>query len=163
MFLILFYASEACNFFQKKFLLYESKIKKLFYHQQFFCQNQNIFNNKYLEEKLKFIKIKFDNDYFGMFVYKKKDVVSNSILKKGIWEDKETKSILIALSYYSIKLNLPKKDIYVLDIGSNIGWYSLILGKKGYQVISFEASNFNYYILKTIKIKLKIEYVCVIH
>lgn len=82
-----------------------------------------------------------------MFIYKQKDDVSNSLLKKGIWEGKETKSILTALSYYSIKLNLPKNDIYVVDIGSNIGWYSLILGKKGYQIISFEASNFNYYIL----------------
>ena len=82
-----------------------------------------------------------------MFVYKKNDAVSNSIIKKGTWEYKETKSILTALSYYSIKLNIPKNDIYVLDIGANIGWYSLILGKKGYQIISFESSNFNYYIL----------------
>ena len=52
-----------------------------------------------------------------------------------------------ALSFYSKKLNIPKNDIYIIDIGANIGWYSLILGKKGYRIISFEASNFNYYIL----------------
>ena len=35
----------------------------------------------------------------------------------------------------------------MLDIGANIGWYTLTLGKEGYNVISFEPSKINYYIL----------------
>ena len=86
----------------------------MYWHQQqFFCQFQNIFNNSELEEKLKFVKVNFDNDYFGMFVYGKDDAVSDYILKKGSWENKETKSILNALSYYSKKLNNYTKKKYV--------------------------------------------------
>ena len=93
------------------------------------------------------MKVKFAHENFDMFVYKTNDSVSDSIIKKGSWEDQETKSILEALSFYSKKLNITKNDITIIDIGANIGWFSLILGKKGYKIISFEASNFNYYIL----------------
>ena len=46
-----------------------------------------------------------------------------------------------------IKKKLENKDIYFLDIGSNVGWYTFFLGKFGYNIISFEASNLNNYIL----------------
>ena len=35
-----------------------------------------------------------------------------------------------------------------LDIGANVGWHSFFLGKAGYEVIAFEVSNYNNYILK---------------
>ena len=38
-----------------------------------------------------------------MFVYKKNDTVSNSIIKTGSCERQETESILEALSFYSKK------------------------------------------------------------
>ena len=60
----------------------------------------------------------------------------------------ETKNILNGLNYYSKKKNITNNDIYILDIGANIGWFTFILGKYGYQIISFEPSNINYYILK---------------
>ena len=45
------------------------------------------------------------------------------------------------------KKDLENKDIYFLDIGANIGWYSFFIGKYGYNVLSFEASKINSYIL----------------
>ena len=42
---------------------------------------------------------------------------------------------------------ITKKDVYVLDIGANIGWYSIFLGNNGFNIISFEPSKTNYYIL----------------
>ena len=46
------------------------------------------------------------------------------------------------------KNNIKNNDIYILDIGANIGWYSISLGRYGYKIIGFEPSDINYYILK---------------
>ena len=44
--------------------------------------------------------------------------------------------------------NIDNNNIFILDIGANIGWHSLFLGKYGYQVLSFEPSDVNIYILR---------------
>ena len=51
------------------------------------------------------------------------------------------------MEYYSKKKKLKNKDIYLLDIGSNIGWYTYSLGKYGYKILSFEAFKINNYIM----------------
>ena len=35
-----------------------------------------------------------------------------------------------------------------MDIGANVGWYSFYLGNAGYEIIAFEVSKINNYILK---------------
>ena len=45
------------------------------------------------------------------------------------------------------KKKINKNAIYIIDIGANLGWFSFILGKKGYNILSFEPSKINYYIL----------------
>lgn len=54
-----------------------------------------------------------------------------------------------ALNFYR-KNNaiLNNKDIIVLDIGGNVGWYPSLLGRYGYTIISFEAFEKNYYVEK---------------
>ena len=83
-----------------------------------------------------------------MYVYKENDIVSNYIINTKKWESKETNNIIKALSYYSEKKNLSKNDIYIIDIGANIGWYTFTLSKYGYKIFSFEPSKINYYILR---------------
>ena len=78
-----------------------------------------------------------------MFVYKGSDTVSKIIRSSHKWEDSFTLNVLKALEYYSKKKNLENKDIYLLDIGSNIGWYTYYLGKYGYKILSFEANKIN--------------------
>ena len=82
-----------------------------------------------------------------MFVYKKRDDVSSSIISSHKWERSQTLNTLKALEYYSKKKNLKNEDIYLLDIGSNVGWYTFFLGKFGYKILSFEANEINNYIL----------------
>ena len=82
-----------------------------------------------------------------MYVYKTNGFVSNSISDQGYYEFKETNSILSSLKYYSNKHNINNNKIYIIDVGSNIGWYTFLLGKEGYNVLSFEPSKINYYIL----------------
>ena len=83
-----------------------------------------------------------------MYVYRKSDVVSKSIISFKNYENFETKQIIKALNYYSKKKNIKNENIYILDIGANIGWYSFIFGKYGYKIISFEPLELNNYILK---------------
>jgi FkbM family methyltransferase len=82
-----------------------------------------------------------------MFVYKNKDIVSYYISNRNKWEEKETDNIINGLNYYAKKKNLIYKDIYIIDVGGNIGWYTFLLGKYGYNLITFEPSKINYYIL----------------
>lgn len=96
---------------------------------------------------MKVIDVKLFNTSFSMFVYKNNDVVSDFISFNGSWELNETNSLLSSLVYYSKKRNISNSDIYILDIGANIGWFSLSLGKMGYNILSFEPSKTNYYIL----------------
>jgi len=63
------------------------------------------------------------------------------------WERAHTNKVLKALEYYSKKKNIQNNNIYLLDIGSNIGWYTYYLGKYGYQILSFEPNTLNSYIL----------------
>ena len=125
----------------------EVEKEKYFNKQNYFCQNSALFNNSSFEEKIEVANAKYNNLTFNMYVYKKGDTVSEIISKYGSWEIVETKFLLLSLDYYYNKTNISKKDIYILDIGANIGWYSLVLGKQGYNVLSFEPSRRNYYIL----------------
>ena len=115
--------------------------------QNLFCQNLINNNNTKIEDKIKIVNINFSNSNFDMFIYKSNDFLSNAISGSGSWETKETNNLLSLLDYYSRKKNIERNDIYVLDIGANIGWYTFILGNKGYNIISFEPSTTNYYIL----------------
>ena len=115
--------------------------------QNSFCEKQNESLIQEYENKI----IKTDAIYYGkqfeMFVYKGSDTVSKIIRSSHKWEDSFTLNVLKALEYYSKKKNLENKDIYLLDIGSNIGWYTYYLGKYGYKILSFEANKINNYIL----------------
>ena len=88
------------------------------------------------------------NKIYSMYVIKHKDSVSGFISKRKKWEPTETIEIMKALKYFSKKKNIRNENIYILDLGANIGWYSFFLGKYGYKVISFEPSKRNFYILK---------------
>ena len=138
------------NYFQKEEndkIFTEMDRQKHIKQQNLFCQNQINNNNTKIEDKIKMVNIKFSNSNFDMFIYKSNDFLSNAISGSGSWETKETNNLLSLLDYYSRKKNIKRNDIYVLDIGANIGWYTFILGNKGYNIISFEPSTTNYYIL----------------
>ena len=77
-----------------------------------------------------------------MFVYKKADAVSEEIINLKNWESIPTNDILNALDYYS-KKNKLNNNIYIIDIGANIEWYTFTLSKFGYNLISFELSKLN--------------------
>lgn len=124
-------------------IINEEYLKK----QNDFCENQNKYYNYEFEKKIKLEKVNFNNNIFNMFIYKSNDIVSDSLSKAKLWEQYETDNIIKALEYYSRKKNLTEKDIYVMDVGGNVGWYTFLLGKYGYKIMTFEPSQINFYIL----------------
>ena len=61
----------------------------------------------------------------------------------GNWQHKKNNKSFRVL----FKKKLDNKDIYMLDIGANIGWFTYFFDEYGYKIISFEASKINNYIL----------------
>ena len=112
-----------------------------------FCNNISKYLNKDFENQIKLSEVHFNNITYNMFVYKENDIVSNTISDNHHYEKDETYNILDGLNFYSKKKNLINNNIYIIDVGGNVGWYTLILGKLGYNVVSFEPLKMNYYIL----------------
>jgi FkbM family methyltransferase len=121
--------------------------EKLIKKQNNFCKNMSKYNNEDFENKIKLSNINFNNISFTIFIYKEKDIVSNDISYNHIYEKNETYNILDGLNFYSKKKNLINNNIYIIDVGGNVGWYTILLGKLGYNVITFEPLKMNYYIL----------------
>lgn len=72
------------------------------------------------------------------------DIVSKNIYIHSTWETKILQRILHVLHETTIRL---KTNVSFLDIGSNIGWFTTIIAKHGYNTISFEPMNDNIAIL----------------
>ena len=113
-----------------------------------FCNNESKYIKIEYEKQIKLIKAALLDKKFNMYIYNSEDIVSNVISKRKCWESTETKKLINALNYYSSLKNITNNNIYILDIGSNVGWYTLFLGKLGYKILSFEPSDVNMYILR---------------
>ena len=112
-----------------------------------FCNNISKYENIDFENKIKLSIANFNNIVYNIFIYKEKDIVSIDISKKHQYENRETNNILDGLNFYSKKNNLINQNIHIIDVGGNVGWYTILLGKLGYNVITFEPLKMNYYIL----------------
>ena len=99
---------------------------------------------------IKLTDFRFNNIEYKIYVYKEGDNhMSNFIIKTKGYDINEMTNFYDALEYYRKSKNiLNKKDIYMLDLGANLGIYPSYFGRLGYTVISFEASPRNYYLLK---------------
>ena len=129
--------------------IFDSKLaKKYIENQHHFCQSDDLFIDRETEEKIRRTRAHLYNISFEMYVYKFWDYVSDSIKGSGSWEYTEMRKLINCLNYYSQKKNLSKKEITILDIGANVGWYSFYLANAGYELYSFEVSRINSYILK---------------
>lgn len=112
-----------------------------------FCNNMSKYDNIDFENKIKLSNVNFNNIAYNIFIYKEKDKVSIDISHKHQYEKRETYNILDGLNFYSKKNNLINQNIHIIDVGGNVGWYTILLGKLGYNIITFEPLKMNYYIL----------------
>lgn len=106
-------------------------IKEYMKQQNNFCDYSSKFINHKYEELLKLTNFSFKGLFYQLYVYKKYDnYISNNIIRKGKYEEPHMSNFLNALKYYSKKNHiLNNKDIFILDIGGNIGAHTTFLGK----------------------------------
>jgi len=127
----------------------ESIIQEYIARQKNFCNYPDKFYNQQFEKLIKLTDFSFKNISYQMYVYKKSDkYMSNSIIRTAKYEPKPMSNFLDALKYYGEKNNIiNNEDIFMLDIGGNLGAYPSFLGKFGYSILTFEASPRNSYII----------------
>ena len=131
------------------YYIFNEKInKKYIKNQNDFCVLQNYNNYSSYINNITLVKANYNDISFYMYVLKGKDIVSSFIKRTQIWEKKQTTKLIEALDFYTKKFNIKNKEAYIIDIGANLGWYTLLFGKLGFNVLSFEPSNINYFILK---------------
>jgi len=91
---------------------------------------------KVRNEKWRNKLVKINNYNLNFNVFGSDDIVSENIYRHGTWESSIVQTILIVLKKTSLKRG--GIDISFLDIGSNIGWFTTIIAKHGYNTIAFE-------------------------
>ena len=133
------------------FITYQNEIHNILLpyikQQNDFCHNKHKFN-KFIEDQLTLQEVNLNGIVYSMYVYKTKNFMTKGFKKYKSFERVETINLLKGLQYYGKKKNITNnKDIFMLDIGGNIGWYPSFLGRFGYSILSFEPLETNYYVL----------------
>lgn len=99
---------------------------------------------------------------FKLFVHDPKDCqyISKSILNEGFWEKSFTSDVTQLLGD---TLREAEKRLF-LDIGANLGWFSLVAANLGHRVIAVEPMMYNVELLRaSLKSNLNFEKLITIH
>ena len=156
---VLIISSSSLIFFSKRIdqiiplkLNYSKTTQKDLIHyqdiQHNFCNNVRYLANKELEEKIILYNVNLNDTNFDMFIYDNFDYYSWKIKLNQSYEGEATLHMLNAIKYFEDKYDFENDDIAIIDIGSNVGWFSTYFGTFKYKVLSFEPLPENYYILK---------------
>jgi FkbM family methyltransferase len=124
-------------------------VQKYIQAQNDFCNYPSKFYNQQFEELLTLANFSFKNISYQMYVYKNSDnFMSKEIIETANYEPIPMSNFLEVLQYYGEKNKIVKnEDIFMLDIGGNLGAYPSFLAKFGYSILTFEASPRNSYII----------------
>ena len=136
--------------FDKTFIRNDNNIIEEYIKRQInFCNYPDKFFNRKFEELIKLTKFSFRNISYEIYTYDKgMDGMSKEIIKTAKYEPMHMSNFLDALKFYAKKKKINKnEDIFMLDIGGNLGVYPSFLGKLGYSILTFEASPRNCYII----------------
>lgn len=79
------------------------------------------------------------NKHIVLHTHGPKDGISSNLLNNGIWESTMTMAFLKSLE---------KGSGIMIDVGTHIGYYSMIAASKGFEVHSFEPLRYNYIMLE---------------
>lgn len=109
---------------------------------QYFCERlaETINDNRVIKTNVSINILKRVNLSFEFFNIGKQniDFVSEYIQHHGGWEMNHIDTIFTQLENFKLKNNLKSEDVTFIDIGSNIGWVSVIFARLGFNVYSFE-------------------------
>ena len=96
-----------------------------------FCDNPNKYLNPDYEDLITLTNFDFKNLSYQLYVYKKNDkYMSNEIIRTAKYEPGPMFQFLEALQYYDKTKNIfNNKEIFMLDIGGNIGVHTSFFRK----------------------------------
>ena len=124
-------------------------IKPYIIAQKDFCENFNKYKNEKYENELILTNAKINELNFQLYIFKDPGFLMIVFNQEGAFETTISKNIIEALKFYSSKKKIKNnKDIFILDIGTNIGWYPSLLGRYNYTILYFEAFEKNSYVSK---------------
>ena len=114
-----------------------------------FCKYYEQYKNQKYEEQIVLYNVTFGDLKYKMYIYNISNFILGEFMSRGTFEKELGDNMIEALKFYANKNNIKNnKDIIMLDIGGNIGWYPSLLGRYGYTILSFEAFEKNNYIAK---------------
>ena len=117
--------------------------------QKDFCENNNKYINEKYENEIFLSNVKINELKYQMYIFNSRNFILNEFRLYGAYEIPLSNNIIEALKFYASKYNITNnKDIFMLDIGSNVGWYPSLLGRYNYTILCFEAFKRNYYVSK---------------
>jgi FkbM family methyltransferase len=82
-------------------------------------------------------------------VYERNDIVSDSIGGKVGWENEAANEYITIFKKYAKDHNLRLSDLTFVDIGANIGWFTIRMAAAGVNVIAFEPMEQNLHLIRT--------------
>jgi len=85
---------------------------------------------------------------FEIEVYRSNDIVSDHILKLGAWDSSKLNLFQNIVRSYSTAKDIPIDQLTFVDIGGNIGWFSLSMAAMGLEVLTFEPMTSNIDMIK---------------
>jgi len=86
--------------------------------------------------------------FFSMVLYKNHDTVSSEILRKKTWDQNKLIDIQNYFLRYSQQHSISLSDLTFIDIGANVGWFTLNMAALGVNVLAFEPMKENIYLLQ---------------
>jgi FkbM family methyltransferase len=117
--------------------------------QKDFCENPDKYKIQKYEDEIFLSDVKLNDLKYQMYIFKSPNFILNEFKLYGAYEVPLSNYIIEVLKFYGTKNNiLNNKDILMIDIGGNIGWYPSLLGRYGYTILFFEAFEKNYYVAK---------------
>ena len=85
---------------------------------------------------------------YDMIIYHKSDVVSRRIRRSGAWDRAKTEEMIRLVKEYAAKHETALSDLTFVDIGGNVGWFTLVMASLGLNVITVEPMSFNLELLR---------------
>ena len=115
--------------------------------QKDFCENNSKYINIKYEKEIFLSDVKINELNYQMYIFNSTNFILNEFKQYGGYEIPLSNNIIEALKFYASKYNIKNnKDIFMLDIGSNVVWYPSLLGRYNYTILCFEAFKRNYYV-----------------
>jgi FkbM family methyltransferase len=81
-------------------------------------------------------------------IYEGNDIVSNSIGESNGWENEAAKEYITIFEKYAKDHNLLLSDLTFVDIGANVGWFTIGMAAVGVNVIAFEPMEQNLHLIR---------------